>query len=140
MKRKALVPIILVIVLCATAQEKPRERINVYLSGRCNDNLTGALVESSLRESIRASSGYTLVDVQEPGSFMISLACVDAGQEGEGWTAVAYDYGLLLKANPENLGTSLWHPTLGVFTVGRAHAQNKGQELFARFDNDLHHH
>lgn len=131
---------VLACVLCTTAQEKPRERINVYLSGACNDNATGAVVESSLRDSIRSSSGYALVDVQSPGNFLIALACVDAGEKGEGWTAVAYHYGLLMKATPESLGTGIWNPTLGVFTVGRAHAQAKGQELFAKFDNDLHRH
>jgi hypothetical protein len=138
--KTVLIPMFLLLALWPSAQERPKERINIFLSGRCNDNPTGAIVESSLRESVRASSGYTLVDKAEPGTFLISLACVDAGQEGEGWTAVAYHYGLLMKASPENLGTSLWNPTLGVFTVGRAHAQNKGQELFARFDNDLHQH
>ncbi len=140
MKRSALVSIIFTVMLCATAQEKPRERINVYLSGSCNDNATGAVVESSLRDSIRSSSGYALVDVQSPGNFLIALACVNAGEQGEGWTAVAYHYGLLMKATPESLGTGIWNPTLGVFTVGRAHAQAKGQELFARFDNALHQH
>jgi hypothetical protein len=140
MKRSVLVSIILGAILCATSQEKPKERINVYLSGSCNDNSTGAMVESSLRESIRSSSGYALVDEQKPGNFVITLACVNAGQEGDGWTAVAYHYGLLMKATPESLGTGIWNPTLGVFTVGRAHAQSKRQELFARFDNDLHRH
>jgi len=140
MKRSMPLLMILVFVLCATAQQKQEEKINVYLTGSCNNNATGAVVESSLRDSIRSSSGYALVDVQSPGTFYIALACVDAGQQGEGWTAVAYHYGLLMKATPENLGTSIWHPSLGVFTVGRAHAQVKGQELFARFDNDLHRH
>ncbi|MGH9511489.1 MAG: hypothetical protein ACRD2U_05075 [Terriglobales bacterium] len=140
MKKSALVSIMFAVIFCAAAQEKPNERINVYLSGSgaCTDNPTGAMVESSLRESIRSSSGYALVDVQSPGNFLIALACVDAGEKGEGWTAVAYHYGLLMKATPESLGTGIWNPTLGVFTVGRAHAQSKGQELFARFDNDLH--
>lgn len=62
----------------------------MYLSGTCSNNATGAVVESSLRDSIRSSSGYTLVNEQEPGVFSIALACIDAGTEGEGWTAVAY--------------------------------------------------
>jgi hypothetical protein len=33
---------VLACVLCTTAQEKPRERINVYLSGARNDNATEA--------------------------------------------------------------------------------------------------
>jgi hypothetical protein len=140
MKRSVTLLLVLVFVLYATAQEKPTERINVYLTGSCNDNSTGAVVESSLRNSIRSSGGYALVDVHSPGTFLIALACVDAGEAGEGWTAVAYHYGLLVKTTPESLGTSIWNPALGVFTVGRAHAQAKGQELFARFDNDLHRH
>jgi len=140
MKKSVPALMVFAFVLCTTAQEKPRERINVYLTGSCNDNTTGAVVESSLRDSIRASSGYALVDVQSPGNFLIAIARVDAGAQGEGWTAVAYHYGLLMKAMPESLGTGIWNPMLGVFTVGRAHAQAKGQELFARFDNDLHRH
>ena len=54
MKRSMSVLTVLVFLLCAAAQEKPRERINVYLSGSCNDNATGAVVESSLRDSIRS--------------------------------------------------------------------------------------
>jgi len=135
MKRSMLM--VLALVLCATAQQKQEERINVYLSGACDD-ATGAIVESSLRDSIRSSSGYVLVNKQEAGVFSIALACVNAGQEGEGWTAVGYHYGLIVKPNPETLGIALWNPTLGVFTVARAHAQSKGQELFAKFDNEVH--
>jgi hypothetical protein len=137
MKRSMSVVIVFALVLLATAQQKQEERIDVYLTGSC-DGGTGAVVESSLRDSIRSSSGYALVNEQKPGEFLIALACVDAGAAGEGWTAVAYHYGLLMKATPESLGTGIWNPTLGVFTVGRAHAQSKGQELFARFDNALH--
>src|SRR5216684_3463080 len=79
MRKIMSVSMVFAFVLCATAQEKPTERINVYLTGSCNDNATGAVVESSLRDSIRASSGYALVDVQSPGNFLIALACVDAG-------------------------------------------------------------
>jgi hypothetical protein len=140
MKRSIPALMVLAFVLYATAQEKPPERINVYLTASCNDNATGAVVESSLRDSIRSSSGYALVDVQSPGNFLIALSCVNAGEQGEGWTAVAYQFGLVMKATPESLGTSIWNPTLGVFTVGRTHAQSKGQELFARFDNALHRH
>jgi len=137
-KRTTPVLIVLAFVLCATAQQKQEQRINVYLTSSCSSNGTGAVVESSLRDSIRSSSGYALVDVQSPGNFIIAIACVEAGEDG--WTAVAYNYGLLMKASPESLGTGVWNPTLGVFTVGRAHAQVKGQQLFARFDNDLHRH
>ena len=140
MKRSIPMLMVLAFVLCATAQEKPRERINVYLSGACNDNATGAVVESSLRDSIRSSSGYALVNKQEAGVFCIALTCVNAGQEGAGWTAVGYHYGLIVKASPETLGIALWNSTLGVLTVGRAHAQSKGQELFAKFDNEVHQH
>ena len=133
MKRSSWV-LVLMLVLYATAQQKPEERINVYLAGACDDP-TGAIVESSLRDSIRASSGYTLATEKKPGEFLIGMACVTAG---EGLAAVAYHYGLVMKATSESLGTGIWNPTLGVFTVGRAHAQSKGQELFARFDNDLH--
>lgn len=140
MKTSTPVLMVFAVVLCATAQQKQEEKINVYLSGTCSNNATGAVVESSLRDSIRSSSGYTLVNEQEPGVFSIALACIDAGTEGEGWTAVAYHYGLIVKANPEKIGIALWNPTLGVFTVARVHAQSKGQELFARFDNDLHRH
>lgn len=140
MKRSTPVLTVFVFVLCAIAQQKQEERIGVYLSGACNDNATGAVVESSLRNSIRSAAGYALVDEERPGTFHIALACVNAGEQGEGWTAVAYQYGLVMKATPESLGTGLWNPTLGVFTVGRVHAQSKGQELFAKFDNDLHKH
>jgi hypothetical protein len=128
-----------VIALCATAQQRQEaERMPVYLIASCNNNPTGEVVESSLRESIRSSSGYVLAEKPEPAVWSISLACVNAGSEGEGWTAVAYHYGLLMKATPEKLGLALWNPTLGVFTVGRDHAQSKGHELFAKFDNDMH--
>lgn len=136
-----LASIIFFAVLNATAQQhRAEDRMSVYLSAACNDNSTGALVESSLREAIRSSSSYSLVDQEQAGTFLISLVCVNAGQEGEGWTAVGYFYGLLMKANPDRLGLALWGPSGGVFTVGRAHAQSKGQELFARIDNDLHKH
>jgi len=140
MKISVTLSILFALVLYATAQQKQGGRINVYLIASCNDNGTGAVVESSLRNSIRSSSGYALVDVQSPGNFLIAIVCGEAGKQGEGWTAVAYHYGLLMKATPESLGTGIWNPTLGVFTVGRAQAQAKGQELFARFDNDLHRH
>jgi hypothetical protein len=131
--------ILLVLSMCVAAQQKQETgKLKVYLAGACNGNPTGAIVESSLRDSILASSGYTLAQEQEAGAFLISLACVNAGSEGEGWTAVGYHYGLIMKASPEKLGMALWNPTLGVFTVGRDHAQSKGQELFAKFDNDVH--
>ena len=139
--KKIASPILIVfaIVLFATAQQKTgRERLPVYLSATCEANATGAVVESSLRESIRSSTGYVLAEKKDPGIFLITLACVDAGNEGEGWTAVAYHYGLLVGANPEKIGIALWNPALGVFTVGRGKAQSKGQEFFARFDNDVH--
>jgi hypothetical protein len=129
--------VLLVIVISLTAQQQKQEtiRLKVFVSGACNDNATGAVVESSLRDSILSSSGYTLVHQQEPGTFLIALACVNAGSESEGWTAVGYHYGLIMKANPETIGIGLWNPTLGVFTVGHDHARAKGQELFAKFDN-----
>jgi hypothetical protein len=54
---------------------------------------------------------------------------------GNGWTAVGYHYGLIVEAKPD-IGTALWHPYLGVFSVGPDGAQQKG--LFAKFDNDAH--
>lgn len=137
-KTAASIMIVLVLTLCATAQQKQEsKRWPVYLKAACNDNQTGAVVESSLRESIRSSSGYVLTEKQEAGGLFITLACVNAGSAGEGWTAVAYLYGLLVNVNPEKLGLALYSPTAGVFTVGRDHAQSKGQELFAKFDNDM---
>jgi len=132
---------VLAIALCMSAQQKQEsEKVAVYLTASCDKNPTGEVVESSLRESIRSSAGYVLAEKQEPGVFLISLACINAGSEGEGWTAVAYFQGLIVKAQPEMLGTAVWNPTLGVFTVGRDHAQSKGQELFAKFDNEMHKH
>lgn len=107
----------------------------VYLQSSCNDVPAGAVVESSLRESFRASSGYTLVDEQKPGAFLISLACINVG---DGWVAAGYHYGLIVEAKPEKLGSALWNPSLGVFSVGPDAALRKGQQLFAKFDNDLH--
>lgn len=131
--------LLLLITTAVTAQEaKSPARMKVYFAGHCNDNATGAVVESSFRESILASSGYELTREKEAGTLIFAMTCVNAGPEGEGWTAVAYQYGLLMKANPESLGTAVWNPRLGIFTVAREHAQSKGQELFARFDNDLH--
>jgi hypothetical protein len=132
-----LLGFILVIATSVAGQQAPA-RMKVYFAGHCNENSTGAVVESSFRESILSSSGYTLTREKEPGTLFIAMACVDAGNQGEGWTAVAYQYGLLTKANPETLGVAVWNPTLGIFTVGREHAQSKGQELFAKFDNDMH--
>jgi hypothetical protein len=130
---------VLAIALCMSAQHKQdSEKVAVYLAASCDKNPTGEIVESSLRESIRSSAGYVLAEKQELGVFMISLACINAGSEGEGWTAVGYFQGLIVKTQPETLGTAVWGPTLGVFTVGRAHAQSKGQELFAKFDNSMH--
>ncbi len=138
MKKTAiLTAIVLAIALSANAQQKQKaERLPVYLGAACDKNPTGAVVESALRESIRSSAEYVLAGKPEPGVFLISLACVNAGSEGDGWTAVAYHYGLLVKSDP-NVGTALWAPTLGVFTVGRASAQSKGQELFAKFDDGV---
>jgi hypothetical protein len=131
--------LILLLLGTATAMaQQTGERLDVFLTSECSDNSTGVIVESSFRESVRASSGYRLAERNEPGVFMIALACVNAGQAGEGWTAVAYSYGMVMKANPEKLGISLWKPTLGVFTVGAPHAESKGKELFARFDSELH--
>lgn len=138
-KAAATTMMFLAITLCAIAQQKQTgERVPVYLStsATCNNNPTGGVVLSSLRESIRSSSGYVLAEKQEPAVFLIQLVCTD-GSEGEGWTAIGYHYGLLMKADPEKLGLSLWNVSLGVVTVGRAHAQSKAQEFFARFDNDL---
>ena len=56
-----------VIALCATAQQRQEaERMPVYLIASCNNNPTGEVVESSLRESIRSSSGYVLAEKPEP--------------------------------------------------------------------------
>jgi len=81
------VTMLLMLMSWSVAQEQEeKEKLKVFLSGRCDDP-AAAVVESSLRESIISSSGYTLVQKQEPGVFLISLACVNAG---EGWVAVGY--------------------------------------------------
>ncbi len=140
MKKTVTIVTVLAIALCTTAQKHESEKLAVYFDASCDKNPTGEIVESSLRESIRSSSGYVLAEKQEPGVFLISLACINAGSEGEGWTAVGYFHGLIVKTDPERLGTAVWGPALGVFTVGRVHAQSKGQELFAVFDNAVHRH
>jgi hypothetical protein len=135
-KAAATLLTILVLVLCAPGKQKQDgERIRVYLHGGHCDVPTGAVVESSLRDSIRSSSGYALADEEEAGAFLISLACVNVG---EGWAAVGYHYGLIVGAKPEKLGNALWNPTLGVFSVGPDGARRKAQELFAKFDNEVH--
>jgi hypothetical protein len=134
-KITAMLLMLLAIVMCAAGkQNQDSERIKVYLHGGHCDVPAGAVVESSLRESIRSSSGYALVDKPEAGVFLISLACIDTGER---WVAVGYHYGLLVEAKSEKLGTALWSPTLGVFSVGPDGAQRKGRELFAKFDNDV---
>ena len=133
--------LVALIFVSSIAPAQVPEKIPVYLGSSCEGNSTGSIVESSFRESVRASSGYRLVDQKEAGVFTVSLACVDAGQPSEGWSAIAYMFGLVMKPTPEGVGgLSIWRPSMGVFTTGAAHAQNKGQELFARFDNELHHH
>jgi hypothetical protein len=136
MRKAAALPLtILVLVLCAAGnQNQGSERIKVYLHGGHCDVPAGAVVESTLRDSIRSSSGYALADEQEAGGFLISLACVDVGN---GWAAVGYHYGLIVGAKPERLGNALWNPTLGVFSVSADGGQRKGRELFAKFDNDV---
>jgi hypothetical protein len=59
------------------------------------------------------------------------MACINVG---DGWAVVGYHYGLIVEAKPEKIGTALWHPHLGVFSVGPDGAQLKGRELCARFD------
>ena len=52
--------------------------------------------------------------------------------------AVAFNFGLVVKATPEYLGTAIWNPKFSVSVVPAEAARTKGQEIFAKFDNAVH--
>jgi hypothetical protein len=69
-KVAAMMLAVFAVVLCATGKQKQEnERLRVHLSANC-DVPAGEVVESSLRESIRSSSGYVLADEEEAGEYL----------------------------------------------------------------------